>query len=214
MTKNNQHKYALELTGILVSGMGMMLLIVVSAWVAAVVILASRDVSDQAIGEVPSLRQDSSAVAYLKGLELNSGRVAGVVDDASIEEASMRNDAAEWLSGVRSIQSLPVAYRDGVLDRNAQNHARFAASKCSVEQYGNWEESLNLQIDEGLTDSFTESIFRVTTKTLASELPGSAIDYSRLFTNYDALGVGVAEIPSGANCGAGFILVFHMAGIR
>lgn len=214
MARVKQHQYFAEVAGILISGLGMMLLIVISAWVATILILGSRDVADDQLGAIPSLTDDSRTTAFMRSLDAQSGQVAGVVDDASLEETAMRNDAANWLSDVREVQGLEVAYRDVVLDRNAQNHARYVATQCDVNAYSDWNDSIGIQVDEGDTSSFSESIFLVDEQTLASELPKRANDYSRLFTLYDAMGVGVAKIPESGDCASGFILVFHMAGIR
>ena len=91
MALKHEHKYALEVTGVLVSGLGMMLLLAISAWVAVVIILGSRDVADEQLGTIPSLQSDSAVTAFLNNLEINSGRVAGVVVDASVDETSRRN---------------------------------------------------------------------------------------------------------------------------
>ncbi len=135
------------------------------------------------------------------------------MDEQSPAERALRDEATEWLSKVRGVQGLEVAYRDSVLDGNAQNHARFVANTCNIEAYSDWEDSLSLRIDEGYTSSFSESIFQVNSDDFANELPASAINYSRLFTQYDAVGVGVAELPESANCGPGSVLVIHMASI-
>jgi hypothetical protein len=209
-----KHYYALEITAIVVSGLGMLLLLVLGAWMTALLIFGSRDVADQALGQVDALSQDSPRLALIDNLEINAGRVAGVVDEESQNERDLKSSAVEWLSAVRNIQRLDVAYRDGVLERNAQNHARFVADTCDTSDYTNWDDSLGLRVDEGFTSSFSESIFKISSSDFANELPVSAIDYSRLFTQYDAIGVGVAEATESAGCGGGYYLVFHMATVR
>jgi hypothetical protein len=207
-------KYALEMTGIFVAGLGMMLLIVISVWVASLVAVGSSLLGEEAIGELPTHSEQSERFSYLRGLEVDAGQVAGVVDETSIEEKEIRNAATQWLSEVREIQSLPIAYRDSVLDRNAQNHARFLATSCPDERYNDWDQLIETRVDEGYTNSFSEAVFVVSGSTFAEELPASAIDYSRLFTVYDAVGVGVAELTDDSKCGQGYFMVFHVADVR
>ena len=144
----------------------------------------------------------------------DAGQVAGVVDETSTTEERLRNQAAQWLGEVRDVQKLPIAYRDSVLDRNAQNHARYLATSCPINQYTNWSDSIEMRVDEGYTTSFTESVFEISGSAFASELPQSEIDYSRLFTIYDAVGVGVAKVPESADCGESFYMVFHASDVR
>lgn len=212
--KKDTQTYALELTAIFVSGLGMMLLVVISVWVASMVAIGSGALSDESVGSLPSLNEDSAGVSFLRGIEADAGKVAGVVDESSTTEDDLRNDITNWLSDVRDIQRLPIAYRDSVLDRNAQNQARFLANSCDQDRYSDWSESLGIRVDEGYSVSFSEAIFNVSGTAFAGELPSSQIDYARLFNFYDAVGVGAARVPETSSCQTGFVIVFHVAEVN
>ena len=193
----------------------MLLLVVVSVWIASLVAVGSAALSDESVGTLPQLSEDSDKVSFFGSLQGDAGRVAGVVDESSPAEDELRNDAAAWLGDVREVQSLSIAYRDGVLDRNAQNQARYLAERCSTTEYSEWQESIGMRVDEGYTTSFSESIFTVSGVRFAQELPNGEVDYSRLFTNYDAVGLGVAEFPDTQDCGEdGYVMVFHVAEVQ
>jgi hypothetical protein len=206
--------YALEMTGIFVSGLGMMLLVVISVWVASLIAVGSSALGEETIGDLPALQEDNERFSFLRGLEVDAGQVAGVVDETSNSEEELRNEVTSWLGDVREVQSLDIAYRDSVLDRNAQNHARYLATTCSSDRYTNWTDSLEMRVDEGYTSTFSESVFDISGQLFASELPENTIDYSRLFTRYDAVGVGVAQAPEASTCSSGYHLVFHLSEVR
>lgn len=212
--RRDAEAYALEMTGIFVSALGMMLLLVIGVWVSSMLVIGSNVFGEQTIG-TERYEENSDRFSYFREVaaSANSGRVAGIVDDSSEDEDRLRNQAAEWLGNVREVQSLPVAYRDSVLDRNAQNQARFIATSCSADRYSDWDESLGRRVDEGFVSGFSESIFDISGDTFTAELPLSQSDYARLFTFYDAVGLGVAKYAEGETCGDGLVLVIHAASI-
>lgn len=215
MAKNNQNTYILEITGIFVSGLGMMLLVAISLWMVSLVISGSELVSDEVLGTTGTIVDEhDNRLAYIEGVAFSSGQVAGVVDDSSVEESEARNIAANWLTEVRELQGLTPAYRDSVLDRNAQNQARLVATNCNDNIYSDWSETIDTRIDEGYVKTFSEAIFSVDNPgSLATELPMKPIDYSRLFTGYSGYGVGVARTPQDSDCTTPFVIVFHLAHI-
>lgn len=200
------------MTGIFVVGLGSMILLVIGAWFATLIVAGTASLSEDAIGDVPAYYEDSNRFSFLSDIGANNGQVAGVVADASVKETELRNSAMDWLGLALESQGLDSVYRDGVLDRNAQNQARFYADQCLPGE-SNWEQSIGLRVDEGYTTSFSEASFVVSGIAFASELPTNQTDYARLFTLYDAAGVGVAELA--ASCGQdGFVMVYHLAGVR
>ena len=209
-----KQKYGLEMLAIFVSGLGMLVLLTISVWVAGVVASGSSVIAEETIGGVPFVDESNERFAFAEQRASNLGRVAGVVDQSSEAEDTLRNEAMSWLGDVRAAQALPIAYRDGVLDRNAQNHARYLATSCSEDRYSDWSESLGTRIDEGYAATFSEAVFDSNGTTFAQDFIDSQIDYSRLFTIYDAVGVGVASYADAPGCGSGYVFVFHAASTR
>ena len=207
-------RYAVEMVAIFVSGLGMMLLVTISVWMATLLASGSATLADEVFSD-SLLESRSDSFAYIESLvQDNSGQVAGVVDDSSIEENQLRNSATAWLSGVREVQSLPTAYRDSVLDRNAQNHARYLATSCSDDRYSDWDESLGSRINEGYVATFSESTFSSDGTSFAHDFVYSQQDYARLFGLFSAVGVGVAEYADSPSCDSGYVFVYHLADIR
>lgn len=201
---------AFETAGIFVAAVGAMVLILVSSWVAARYI-AHGELEAESVGgaaEVAINRSDILAVAADFDTD---GQVAGVVDQTSRDEQSLKNDVAEWLSSARSAEGLNVAYRDSILDRNAQNHSRSISNSCEIDDYNSWDEFINLNINEGIIGSFSEATFFISGEQFGSELIQRPVDYQRLFTDYNAFGVGVSAIPELDDCGSGYVLVVHSA---
>lgn len=214
-SKQKQIVYGFRLFGILTSGIAMMLLVLVSAWLMGLYITQADELtSRQNLGDTIGFSASDSSVAFLDSLESEGGQVAGIVDESSAEETQLRNDAAAWLSQTRFIQGLDVTYRDGVLDRSAQNQARILANLCSLDLYSDWSGAIGLRADEGFIKSFSESFFKFDEiTTLASVLPERSADYQRLFTTNNAYGVGVASVTSD-QCEIKNVLVFHFADVR
>lgn len=208
---DQEKKYALETTGLFVSGLGMMLLVLVSAWSMAVLVSGNTFAKENGVGDRSSLSDTIASAALSAGDE---GRVAGAVDDSTIEEQAFRNDASEWLSAARRSGDNSNAYRDGILDRNAQNHARSLADACSADIYNSWEETIGTAINEGYVASFGEAAFAVSGEAFASEMLLKETDYQRLFADVDAYGVGVAQTTEISGCEIPFVLVFHLATIK
>jgi len=184
---------------------------------ASLVAIGSIVLSGDTIGVLPTVSEQSNKVAFLQDVKASSGYVAGVVDDSSVVEGEFRNDVAEWLGDVRIIQGSTLAYRDSVLDRQAQNHARHIAETCSDDKYNDWSEFLGTEIDEGNIITYTEAVFTDTAmQTFARDFTHFQTDYSRLFAEYNAAGIGVAEVTDNADpeCGKGFVVVIHAADTR
>ena len=209
--KNPSH--ILEITSMFLAGLSMMLLIVVSAVAIGSTIVDSRRVASGLVESAPKLSLTFDELSSVSNqFAETTGAVAGVVDDSSTNEQTVRNDAAAWLSQARLDSRLNTAYRDEILDRRAQNHARLLAETCSDSRYNEWQDIIGQAVSEGYVTTFSEAIFGLENTDLASSLPIQADDYPRLFTDYKAYGVGVAR-TSGA-CSFEYIATFHLAGVQ
>jgi hypothetical protein len=206
--------YALEMTAVFVSGLGMMMIISVTVWLVSMFILGSRELTQEVLGDTKTISQLDSGKDFYNQVALGAGQVAGVTDDSSVDENEVRNALAVWLTSVREVQGLKIAYRDPVLDRNAQNHARTMAQACDSGLYSDWSEYIGTKVSEGYITSFSESAFEISGATrIAEEMPLGTVAYSRLFTNYDAYGIGVVDVRE-YGCGYNYITVLHLAEVK
>lgn len=204
---------ALETTGLFLAGLSTMLLIVVSALAIGSTIVDSHRTASGFIESAPQLSLSFDELASVsQQFNASTGQVAGVVDDSSVNEQNLRNQAADWLSQARADSGLDVVYRDELLDRRAQNHARLLAEACDTGRYNDWQEAIGQPLSEDYITSFGEAIFSLTDSDFTRQLPKRTNDYPRLFTIYKAYGVGVAQTSE--TCSSDYILTFHLADVQ
>lgn len=221
--KQSTHKklYAAEVAATFIASLGMMLLIVVSAaGVFLTVVQADENDPPLGVASIPTTASAETLDAILLAAQ-GEGVVAGVVDDASIEEKQQQNKAAEWYdSALQNADLIEVRspYRDSVLDRSAQNFARSLADSCNLDVATDWSDQIGVKIDEGYIESYSEAVFIVANDSqLNADLPTQADAYQRLFLNHEAYGVGAASIPESTDCGGlsgNTIITFHLATIN
>ncbi len=212
----SMHKtlHIVETASVMTAGLGMMMLIIVGAWLGGVYVMDSRQVASTFIGNAPGMSISSDDVATLQGQFAETGKVAGLVDDSNQSEDSLRNSAAKWLNEARYKSGLGAMYRDSILDRRAQNHARTLADSCDVDTFNDWSDAIGTQIDEGTIRAFSESAFLLQDDNFIDTLPQNQPSYERLFTLSNAYGIGVAAIPQTASdCAGSYVLTVHMAEI-